>query len=218
MKGLIDLFKKICSLILAISCIFSVFPSAHAKQENNTVLTVDDNLIAFLTEEAAKDVPSGYTLESVDIDIHYNNINPIYQENDVLDNEPRGLLYKIENVRHTTEEFMLTDGYESDYFYGPCTINETYTKSSKACLNCSVTIGKSTLKGALGFSFTQEYSNSKSFNTTVAAGKYLHLRTYVVYRRSDFDVRNIWTGEIEQQNAWAGKPVGLAFFQATYTI
>lgn len=209
------MFKKVVSLLLVFVFVFSTCINAQATEihtENQILSTTD---ITNLQEIAEQETPEGYILEDVDMEIVYFDSSAMSDDAE-LPIEPRGIIYELRNVVHTDFEFMYTNDYESDYFYGPCTVSETYTKSTKATVNASTDIGKSTLSAGLGFSFTKEFTVSKTYSTSVAADKYLHLKIYVVYRQSTFDIYNKWTGE-KVESSWAGKPVGICVLQYTYS-
>ena len=211
------MYKRIFSIILMLILVLTC-PTAYASFDNVNEEIICQNAVDYFEQHAISEKFDGYELESVKVDIVYDS--NLSADNNQLNNsnqiEPNGLVYKIKNVNHTLEEFMYVNDYESDYFYGPCDVSETYTKSTKATVNCNVSIGKSTLKGAIGYSFTKEFTVSKNFSTKVAANKYLHLKTYVVYRRTDFDIYKI-LGNTFVEHAWSGKPVGLAFVQSVYS-
>ncbi len=213
------MYKKICSLAMVLVSVFLINNVAYATVGNENGEIINQNDFSYFEQSAENEIMDGYKLESVKVDILYDD--DAFIGNDSISNsgneiEPNGLVYKIKNVNHTLDEFMFTNEFESDYFCGPCNVSETYTKSTTARANCSVNIGKSTLKAAVGYSFTKKFTVSKKFSTNVAANKYLHLKTYVVYRRTDFDIYKI-LGNTFVEHTWSGKPVGLAFIQAVYS-
>lgn len=208
------MFKRLLSFLSVCVLVFLTCTSAQATgiYDENQIFPAD---ITNLEEIAEQEALEGYSLENIDVEIVYFE-DSISSEDADLYVEPRGVIYEVRNVVHTDFEFMYTNDYESDYFYGPCTVSETYTKSTKATVNASTNIGKSTLEAGLGYSFTKEYTVSKTFSTSVASGKYVHLKIYVVYRQSTFDIYNKWTNE-KVESTWSGKPVGMAVVQSTYT-
>lgn len=139
---------------MALLCVLSIFSPVYAVSENEEK-SQDLNLAYEYFEKAASpELPGGYKLTDVTVDVYYNN--ELAVESGLFSNanpspaEPNGLVYKIKNVNHTNNEYMLVNDYESDYFYGPCTVSETYTQSRKANLSCKTSIGNSTLQGAIG--------------------------------------------------------------------
>lgn len=131
--------------------------------------------------------------------------------------EPTAILYEIRNVRHSPNQFYYVNQYDSDWFYGPCEVSETYTKEVETKSKMDTTIGKSTVKLSVGYSHSEKYTVSKTFKTSVAAGKVLNIRVHANFASAQFDIYNKYNGNLVEKDAWIAKPVGLVFLQYTYS-
>lgn len=157
-------------------------------------------------------VPEGYHLEKVETFV-YDGVEP-QMEQPII--EPRAILYEIRNVRHSPNQFIYTNEYESDWFYGPCTATETYSQTQEARVDIDTSIGDSTVEAAIGFSISQSYTHTRNYTVTVPAGKAVNVRIHMNYTSTMFDIYNKWTGNLKEKDAWAAKPIGLVFKQYTY--
>lgn len=222
------MIKKITCIITVISILLLTVFSTNAqnlypigtkdntelKLESITTIT-DKEELKEIIEEQNLSVPAGYYLEKVDV-IVYNTedtINTIPSSSI----QPRGLIYEIRNIRVSPKEFYYVNEYDSDWFDGPCSISETYSTECSVKYDYSVNIGDSTVQASLGYSKNYKTVCTKTFSTTVAAGKKLNVRIHPNYKSTEFDVYNKLTGNLVEKNCWIAKPIGLIFLQYTYS-
>lgn len=225
------MFKRFFSLTLSIVLgLFSCIMPIHALenvQEKTINLSSDCQLITVITNQAELqniietqqlNVPTGYHLEKVEI-YRYTDADE-EQIASTLEStiQPYALLYTIKNVRHSPNEFYYVNEYDSDWFYGPCSVSETYTRESTVKIDIDTTIGNGTVSAAVGYSITDTYVKSKTFTTTVAANKKLNVRIHTNYKSTQFDIYNQWSNNLVEKDAWTAKPIGLVFVQYTYSL
>lgn len=177
------------SIVLGLfSCIMPIQALENA-QEKTINLSSDCQLITVITNQA-----------------ELQNIIETQQLN-----VPTG--YHLEKV-----EFYYVNEYDSDWFYGPCSVSETYTRESTVKIDIDTTIGNGTVSAAVGYSITDTYVKSKTFTTTVAANKKLNVRIHTNYKSTQFDIYNQWSNNLVEKDAWTAKPIGLVFVQYTYSL
>lgn len=220
--------KKIVCLITVFSILLlsvftvnamSLYPTTtedDTELELESVTTITDKEeLEEIIESQNLSVPTGYYLEKVDV-IVYNTedtINTIPSSSI----QPRGLIYEIRNIRVSPKEFYYVNEYDSDWFDGPCSISETYSTECSVKYDYSVNIGDSTVEASLGYSKEYRTVCTKTFSTTVAAGKRLNVRIHPNYKSTEFDVYNKLTGNLTEKDCWIAKPIGLIFMQYTYS-
>ncbi len=231
--------KNVTSIILAIILLFSTQISIYAKDDlTNSQSKIDEFQNYTLTtemvitdqdelDEYAKKFnyapPEGHNLEKIEIYAYIDNSSKsldLLVSDTVVANpvQPLGLFYTIKNVRVSPKEFYYVNDYDSDYFYGPCDVSESYTKTSSTKISVSTNIGNSNLKAAIGYDRNDTFSYTKTFSTSVAAGKVLNVRVHTNYKSTEFDIYNTVTGELVEKNAWTAKPIGLIFMQFTSSV
>lgn len=223
------ILKCMMSVVLVMAlCICScLWTIAYANTTNPEIpdQSIDYNQLSVITnptelkkiiEEQELDVPVGYHLEKVEVFCYMDKTE---QKNEGFDEniQPNALLYEIRNVRVSPNEFYYVNEYDSDWFYGPCSVSETYTRQSSVKIDIDTTIGNSTVSAAVGYSITDTYTKSKTFSASVASGKILNVRVHTNYKSTQFDIYNQWTGNLVERDAWTAKPIGLVFVQYTYS-
>lgn len=218
------MIKRLLSLLMAtvILCLTSITVFAENDSiSNQDIITIsetqlissvnDPEKLQEIIEKENLSVPEGYYLEKVETFVYSNDdfeFNP--------EPEPQAILYEIKNVRHSPNQFIYVNQYDSDWFYGPSTISITYSRTNKVEKDIGVSIGNGTVSAAVGYKVSVEYTNSKTFNSSVAAGKKLNVKVHTNYTSTQFDIYNKWTGNLVEKDAWTAKPIGLVFKQYTY--
>lgn len=194
--------------------------NTELELESVTTITDKETLDEIITNQNLN-IPTGYHLEKVDVIVYNadnseNTLSNSFAAEDTI--QPMaGLIYEIKNIRVSPKEFYYVNEYDSDWFDGPCTISETYSKECKAKYNYSVGIQNSTVEASLGYSKSYKTVCTKTFSTTVASGKRLNVRIHTNYKSTEFDVYNKLTGNLAEKNCWIAKPIGLIFIQYTYS-
>ena len=208
--------KRIISLVLSMIICFSLVQFSYASDDENVVLkeqyhtiVTNKNELEQIIEDEDIQVPDGYTLEKVEYFAYINEEISDDSSNINIEQEPRaGLIYEIRNVRKVND-FYFVDDYDHDIYEGPASISTTYSYTRDVRKSIGVTIGNSTVEAAVGYDITDKYTKSKTFSTTVASGKTLHVYTYPVYRRTAFDIYNRWTDELVESGAYTDQLVGI---------
>lgn len=218
------MFKKCLSAIITIVLAFSFSTVAFAAEENEMEalnISSDCDLISTITSPSDLEaiiateninIPEGYHIEKIETFIYNDEVEPVQSQI-----QPFALIYTIKNVRRSPNEFYYVNEYDSDWFDGPCSANETYTRTSKVKVDIGTDIGNSTVSAAVGFSISNKYSKSATFTTNVAANKKLNVRIHTNYKSTQFDIYNQWTGSLVEKDAWVAQPIGLVFRQFTYS-
>lgn len=221
--------KKFVSVLLILTfCIYSGALSYAMNDTNvsNTDIYTEEPQNICITDKAVLEriaqmknlqIPAGYHLECYEQSFYVGNEYVSADNHSSFEPEPRALLYRIENVVVRTPDFYYVHEYEHDIYQGPATISTTFTQSKTVKKSIGVSIGNSTVKAAVGYDITDTYTVSKTFSATVAAGKYLEVKVYPLYRRTTFDIYNQWTDELVQRDARTDQPVGLYIEQYTYS-
>src|SRR5699024_4834388 len=95
---------------------------------NVSSITDPDELQEIIENENLS-IPEGYHLESIDTYIYTLEAEEslAFQTGEI---EPLGIIYNIENVRNRGDGFYYTNEYDSDWFYGPANVSETYTRTN----------------------------------------------------------------------------------------
>lgn len=230
------MLKKIISVFMVtalfISCLSVSFATERSEtihsiesKDTSLVRVIDDpeELCKWATDDVPGDITKSYKLEKIEI-FQYNTSELKYEDlistthiNNSTPFEPMALLYEIRNVRHSPNQFYYVNKYDSDWFYGPCDISETYSKEAETKHDISTTIGKETVNASIGYSFSQKYIVSKTFSTKVAENKVLNVKVHVNYTSALFDIHNKYNGQLIESDAWVAKPIGLIFLQYTYS-
>lgn len=220
--------KKIMSVFL-VGLIMSVSIEAYAAEpEMNEAdwtyvsSVTDEDELEKIIEKENIEVPEGYHLESVDTYIYNNASEDLIQEDWISQQvdaqySPRGIVYNIKNVKNKGDGFYFSSEYDSDWFYGPATVSEQYTRTNSVKMSVDAGVANSVISGAVGYSVTSTYSCTKTFTTTVASGKKVNVKIHTNYAKTTFDVYNKLTGNCVQSGAYTMKPVGLIFKQYTYS-
>lgn len=132
-----------------------------------------------------------------------------------------GMVKVIDDIEELGDGYYFTNKYKSSWYYGPCSVTETYTRSDSAAYDCSCTIGSKTLGSALGCSFDKTYTNSQSYTVACPSNKNkVNLKVFTNYQKKSFTV--YWArGKNGRRGKKAGtgkswKPCGLIFQQTTY--
>lgn len=89
------------------------------------------------------------------------------------------------------------------------------TNTVKKSINVGVT--NKVVSAAVGYDITDSFTSTKTFSTTVAAGKKVNVKVHTNYQKKTFDIYNNATGNCVQSGAYTMKPVGLIFKQYTYS-
>lgn len=219
------MFKKCLSAIITIVLALSFSTVAFAAEKDKMeVLNIssDCDLISTITSPSELEkiianeninVPEGYQIEKIETFIYNDKVDTIESQIQPLG----GLIYTIKNVRRSPNEFYYVNQYDSDWFDGPCSVSETYTRTSEVKVDIGTNIGNGTVSAAVGFSITDKYTKSKSFTTNVAANKKLNVQIHTNYKSTQFDIYNQWTGSLIEKDAWVAQPIGLVFRQFTYS-
>ena len=214
------MLKKIISVFMVTALFISCLSVSFATERSETIHSIeskDTSLVRVIDDPeelckwAADDVPGditkSYKLEKIEI-FQYNTSELKYEDlistihiNNSTPFEPMALLYEIRNVRHSPNQFYYVNKYDSDWFYGPCDISETYSKEAETKHD----------------SFSQKYIVSKTFSTKVAENKVLNVKVHVNYTSALFDIHNKYNGQLIESDAWVAKPIGLIFLQYTYS-
>lgn len=206
-----------CGTFLAVGAA-PVTETATEYEEQYYVVT-DTAELERIVEQDELNVPEGYHLEKVETfvytEVDDSNAGVIKQTTDI---QPYGIIYEVKNKKNKGDNHIKTDQYDSDWFYGPASISETYSRTNKVEKNVSVGITNAALSSALGYSVTDEYTNVKTFSTSVASGKKLNVKVYTNYQKTTFDIYNKATQKCVQEGASTEKPVGLIFKQYTYAL
>lgn len=222
--------KKILSILLAAILFFTYSVYVFAAGDNTSDVNIniidntklvqtitDKNELQKIIERDHLTVAPNSQLEKVEIFVYEPENNELITNSNMNIQPMAGLIYEIRNVVVSPKEFYYVNEYSSDWYDGPCTVKQTYTKSTRVKANVDTQIGDSTVKAAIGFELDQEFTVSKEFSTTVASGKRLNVRVHVNYKSTEFDIYNKFTGKLVESKAWAAKPIGLVIFQYTYS-
>lgn len=221
----------ILSIVLGLSLCLSVFALEDTTQNGDAVyvpvgaqsvsVVEDPEELQKIIDEHHLNVPEGYTLEKVETFVYTED----YHSDPPLQPMPRALLYEIRNVRRSPNEFYYVNEYDSDWYEGSSdlnagltTIKETYTRSSSVKIDIDTMIGKGTVSAGVGYSITDTYTKSKTFETKISPRKKVNVRIHTVYQSTQFDIYNQWTNHLVEKDAWTAQPIGLYFAQYTYSM
>lgn len=182
-----------------------------------SVVTDEDELAQIIEEDNLK-IPEGYHLEKVETFVYTDEDNAYSDVAELTEEvQPYGIIYNVTNIKNLGDRYTISSEYDSDWFYGPADVSESYSRTNTVEKSVSVGITNAALTSALGYSVTKSYTNTKTFSTSVASGKKLNVKVYTNYQKNTFDIYNKATGNCVQSGAYTLKPVGLIFKQYTYT-
>ena len=223
--------KKTICLLLSICLLFGGSLSAYASESQNNNSTTsntewtyvstitDPSDLQQIAEAENLNIPEGYHLESVKTFIYTDNDSLTDSFTSQNTNEiisTRGIIYNIKNVKDKGDGFYYSSEYDSDWFYGPATVSEEYSRTDSVKMSVNVNVTNSVITGAVGYDVTKTFTNKKTFSTTVASGKKVNVKIHTNYKKTTFDIYNKVTGNCVQSGAYTMKPVGLIFKQYTY--
>ena len=211
---------SIACICLFLACSWSVYGKEKMNTGENegwvnvSSITDPDELQEIIENENLS-IPEGYHLESIDTYIYTLEAEEslAFQTGEI---EPLGIIYNIENVRNRGDGFYYTNEYDSDWFYGPANVSETYTRTNSVKKSINVGVTNNVVSTAVGYDITDTFTNTKTFSTNVASGKKVNVKVHTNYQKKTFDIYNKITGDCAQSGAYTMKPVGLIFKQYTY--
>lgn len=222
MKRIISVILAMLILILSCGTVFAqsydIIPTESEPQlflESETVIT-DKDALAEIEISHNIDVEGEGRLAKVEQFVYSipSSKNYFESENSI---QTRSILYEIKNIRVSSKKFYYPNEYlADDWYYGSCTVSQTYTKTAKAKYNFDVNIGSSTLKSAIGYDKDYSVTLSQHYSTTVAKNEKINVKVYANYQSTEFDVYNKHTNNLVEKDCWIAKPVGLLVLKYTY--
>lgn len=176
----------------------------------------DPKKLAQIIKKDKLTIPKGYHLVSVTTTI-INSTAKNESTNQIIQASTVPYWY-VTNVRDMGDGYSYWDDYDSDWFYGPATISEQYSRTDSCSFNCSLGISASVVSASVGFTIGSSLTKTKTFNASVAAGYKLNVKIFTNYQQKSYVVNYVDTAGVSHNygtyNAW--KPVGLIFKQYTY--
>ncbi len=114
--------------------------------------------------------------------------------------------------------YFPNDPYMDNFWDGPDTATISQTSSISATANAGVGVSVSEITASVGFSVTNSYSVTLTSTTVVPAGSTLEVKTYITYKRVDYDVwaDNIGVPDTYYATGSAYKPLGSYFMKIWY--
>ena len=223
--------KKTICLLLSVCLLICGSLSVYASESQNNEWTTDNTEwtsvstvtnpsdLQKIAETENLNIPEGYHLESVETFIYTDNdsltdSSASQNTTEIVSNQ--GIIYNIKNVKDNGDGFYYSSEYDSDWFYGPATVSEEYSRTNSVKMSVNVNVTNSVITGAVGYDVTKTFTNKKTFSTTVASGKKVNVKVHTNYKKTTFDIYNKVTGNCAQSGAYTMKPVGLIFKQYTY--
>ncbi|WDV47524.1 hypothetical protein PV797_07535 [Clostridiaceae bacterium M8S5] len=214
--------KKLLIVLLLTSLLLTLSTTTLAQNtdfnpnEINThsVITNPAELKKIVVNEDL-DVPEGYKLVKVTT-YSTSQSTPSFIENKNISSVKFfwGTNWSIRNKQCLGDYYFPNNELQSDWFDGPCDIEETYSESVSATFSTNAGISASSISAGIGFSVTDSTTKQKTFRTSVSAGKKLNVKVYGNYKKYTFDV---YKNDKKDGTGTAYKPIGLYFRQFTYS-
>ena len=105
-----------------------------------------------------------------------------------------------------------------NFWDGPDVATISQTSSIEASADASLGVSAAAITASVGFNVTSSYSVTLTSTTNVPAGSTLEVKTYITYKRVDYDVwaDNIGTPDTYHATGMALKPLGSYFMKIWY--
>ncbi|MGB7605419.1 MAG: hypothetical protein WBL93_08060 [Lutisporaceae bacterium] len=188
--------------------------------QNVTVVT-DSKELENLKNEFGIVAPNGKKLQRIEIcePITAPNTNGTSFNNPASPIQTLVWDYYIKSITDRgTGWYFPNDPYMDNFWDGPDVATISQTQSIDATANASVGVTVSEISASVGFSVTSSYSVTLTSTTTVPAGSTLEVKTYITYKRVDYDVwaDNIGSDDTYYATGSAYKPLGSYFMKIWY--
>lgn len=187
--------------------------------DNAPTIITDTVTLNQIIEDENLEVPEGYELTEVEV-LKYSStddLNLVTESEDLISTFGWLHSYYIGYVSSYGDGYYDSYDYDADWFDGPCSVNETYSRSDKAEITSSVSLSSSALSAGLGYNKSTTFTKSKSFSTTVSEGKKLQVKIWTNLGKYYFKIYDALDDDSYAGYGYSYKPVGLLFKQYTYT-
>lgn len=179
----------------------------------NTTKITDPQKLQQIIVEDNLDVPKGYTLSEVTISVlnDTSNTSNTNRNNSIQGDNPNFTIVPIKDVH----DVYFTNEYDSDWFEGPCSVSEEYSRKSYITKSVTISVADERISSEYGITVGKEVTKSATFQTTVAANEQLNVRIHTNYLQHYFKIMN---GTLQVGTGSAYEPVGLIFKQYRYKL
>jgi hypothetical protein len=190
------------------------------NDQNITVIT-DSKELEKLQKEFGIVAPNGKKLQKIEIvePTTASNTNDTSFINSSMSTQAIVWDYYIKSVTDKgTGWYFPNDPYMDNFWDGPDVATISQTNSITASANAGLGVSVSAITASVGFNVTGSYSVTLTSTTTVPAGSTLEVKTYITYKRVDYDVwaDNIGTADTYYATGSAYKPLGSYFMKIWY--
>lgn len=189
------------------------------KNFDTIVFTSQEDLQALIEIHNAK-IPEGYCIEKIELFLE-NNVNDAGNNYSGIQLNHWDWLYR--SITSTNDRgtgwYFPGNPYRDDWWDGPDTAKISETNSHSATVSSTLGVSDSSISAEVGFSITSSYSVTLTSETPVPANKRLNVKTYVTYKRVDFDVweYHLFNEPHYYDTGSAYKPLGSYFAKFWYT-
>lgn len=224
LKQIIRFGKDVVLDLKSLNELSSFGKSKYKTKINNknyyvTVFTSREDLQALIEIHNAQ-IPEGYSIEKIEL---FSECDIKDENNNNISNHPNhwDWIYRaiVSTVDRGTGWFFPNNPYRDDWWDGPDTATISQTNSHSATVSDKFGLSDSYISAEVGFNITSSYNVTLTSTTPVPADKILNVKTYITYRRVDFDVweYHLFNDAHYYNTGSAYRPLGSYFAKFWYT-